>query len=144
MAAALIWLIIGIVLMIAEVLSGDFVLVMLGVAALLGAGSASISGNPLIDVAVFAVSSAGLILLARPALKRRFLAGSRTPTGIEALVGARAVVVSTVDYDAGRVKIGGEVWSARAVHEAQPPIAPGTSVTVVEISGATALVDIVS
>jgi membrane protein implicated in regulation of membrane protease activity len=143
MAAALIWLIVGIVLMIAEVLSGDFVLVMLGVAALLGAGSAAITGNPVIDVAVFAVSSVGLIVLARPALKRRFLAGSHIPTGIDALVGARAVVVSTVDYDAGRVKIGGEVWSARAVHEAQAPIVPGTSVTVVEISGATAVVDIV-
>jgi membrane protein implicated in regulation of membrane protease activity len=144
MAAALIWLIIGIVLMIAEVLSGDLVLIMLGVGALLGAGSEALTGNLFIDVAVFAVSSVGLIVLARPALKRRFLAGVHTATGIDALIGARAVVVSTVDYDAGRVKIGGEVWSARAVHEAQPPIAPGTSVTVVEISGATAVVDILS
>ncbi|HEY3712158.1 MAG TPA: NfeD family protein [Amycolatopsis sp.] len=142
MAAALIWLIVGIVLMIAEVLSGDFVLIMLGVGALLGAGSAAITGNPVIDVAVFAVSSVGLIVLARPALKRRFLAGPHIATGIDALVGTRAVVVSTVDYDAGQVKIGGEVWSARAVHETQAPIAPGTSVTVVEISGATAVVDI--
>jgi membrane protein implicated in regulation of membrane protease activity len=142
MAAALIWLIVGLVLMIAEVLSGDFVLIMLGVGALLGAGSAAITGNPVIDVAVFAVSSVGLIVLARPALKRRFLAGPHIATGIDALVGTRAVVVSTVDYDAGQVKIGGEVWSARAVHETQAPIAPGTSVTVVEISGATAVVDI--
>ena len=144
MAAALIWLIIGIVLMIAEVLSGDFVLIMLGIGALLGAGSEALTGNLFIDVAVFAVSSVGLIALARPALKRRFLAGSHIATGIDALVGARAVVVSTVDFDAGQVKIGGEVWSARAVHEAQPPIAPGTSVTVVEISGATAVVDVLS
>ncbi|MEV0070252.1 MULTISPECIES: NfeD family protein [unclassified Amycolatopsis] len=144
MAAALIWLIIGIVLMIAEVISGDFVLIMLGIAALLGAGSEAITGNIFIDVAVFAVSSVALLALARPMLKRRFLAGSHTPTGTDALIGARAVVVSTVDYDAGQVKIGGEIWSARAVHESHPPIAPGTSVTVVEISGATAVVDIVS
>ncbi|MFI5606627.1 NfeD family protein [Amycolatopsis sp. NPDC051903] len=144
MAAALIWLIIGIVLMIAEVISGDFVLIMLGIAALLGAGSEAITGNLFIDVAVFAVSSVALLALARPALKRRFLAGSHVRTGTDALIGARAVVVSTVDFDAGQVKIGGEVWSARAVHEAQPPIAPGTSVTVVEISGATAVVDVLS
>ncbi|QRP49927.1 NfeD family protein [Amycolatopsis sp. FDAARGOS 1241] len=144
MAAALIWLIIGIVLMIAEVISGDFVLIMLGIAALLGAGSEAITGNIFIDVAVFAVSSVGLLALARPALKRRFLAGSHVRTGTDALIGVRAVVVSTVDFDAGRVKIGGEVWSARAVHESQPPIAPGTSVTVVEISGATAVVDVLS
>lgn len=144
MAAALIWLIIGIALMIAEVISGDFVLIMLGIAALLGAGSEAITGNIFIDVAVFAVSSVGLLVLARPALKRHFLAGSHMRTGTDALVGARAVVVSTVDFDAGQVKIGGEVWSARAVHESQPPIAPGTSVTVVEISGATAVVDVLS
>ncbi|GAA3563658.1 NfeD family protein [Amycolatopsis ultiminotia] len=141
MAAALIWLIIGIVLMIAEVLSGDFVLIMLGIGALLAAGSDALTGSILIDLAVFAVSSVGLVALARPALKRRFLGGSGVSTGTDALIGARAVVVSTVDYDAGQVKIGGEVWSARAVHEAQPPIAPGTKVTVVEISGATAVVD---
>ncbi|MEU4670016.1 NfeD family protein [Amycolatopsis sp. NPDC023774] len=144
MAVALIWLIIGIVLMIAEVISGDFVLIMLGIAALLGAGSEAITGNIFIDVAVFAVSSVALLALARPALRRRFLAGSHTATGTDALIGARAVVVSTVDYDAGQVKIGGEIWSARAVHESHPPIAPGTSVTVVEISGATAVVDVVS
>ncbi|WP_033287946.1 NfeD family protein [Amycolatopsis jejuensis] len=143
MAAALIWLIIGIVLMIAEVVSGDFVLIMLGIGALLGAGSQALTGNIFIDVAVFAVSSVGLLALVRPALKRRFLAGAGVATGTDALIGARAVVVSTVDFDAGQVKIGGEVWSARAVHEAHPPIAPGTSVTVVEISGATAVVDVV-
>ncbi|MFF0145786.1 membrane protein implicated in regulation of membrane protease activity [Amycolatopsis sulphurea] len=144
MAAALIWLIVGIVLMIAEVLSGDFVLVMLGAAALLTAGVDVLTGNPVIDVLVFAASSVGLIALARPALKRRFLAGSGVPTGTDALIGAHAVVVSTVDYQTGQVKIGGEVWSARAVHEQLPPMAPGTKVTVVEIAGATAVVDVMS
>ncbi|WP_020659461.1 NfeD family protein [Amycolatopsis benzoatilytica] len=143
MAAALIWLILGIALMIAEVISGDFVLIMLGLGALLGAGAEALTGNIVIDVAVFAISSVGLLVLARPALKRRLISGPAVATGTDALVGTRAVVVSTVDYDAGQVKIGGEVWSARSVHEHQPPIAPGTSVTVVQISGATAVVDIV-
>ncbi|MBB4683528.1 NfeD family protein [Amycolatopsis jiangsuensis] len=144
MTAAVIWLILGVVLLIAEVLSGDFVLVMLGVGALLGAGAEALTGSIVVDVVVFAVSSTGLIALARPALKRRFLAGSSVPTGTDALIGARAVVVSTVDYETGQVKIGGEVWSARAVHEEQPPMAPGTKVTVVEIAGATAVVDIMA
>jgi membrane protein implicated in regulation of membrane protease activity len=139
MTAALIWLIVGFVLIVAEVVSGEFVLVMLGLAALLGAGSAALTGNPVIDVAVFALSSVGLLVLARPALRRRFLAGPGVQTNVDALLGARAVVLSTVDGSDGRVKLAGDVWSARSVHEGEP-IEPGTTVTVVEISGATVVV----
>ncbi|MCR6482338.1 NfeD family protein [Amycolatopsis sp. OK19-0408] len=140
MAWAVVWLIVGIALMIAEVLSGDFVLIMLGVGALFGAGADVLTGNIFIDVAVFAVASVGMLVLVRPALKRRFLAGTGHRTGIEALIGARAVVVSTVDFEAGQVKLAGDVWSARSLSEHHEPIKPGTSVTVVEISGATAVV----
>lgn len=99
-----------------------------------------LTGNLFIDVAVFAVASVGMLALVRPALKRRFLAGPTHHTGIEALIGARAVVLSTVDFEAGQVKLAGDVWSARSMSEHLPPIQPGTSVTVVEISGATAVV----
>ena len=129
----------GLVLIVAEVVSGDFVLVMLGLAALFGAGSAALTGNPVVDVAVFALSSVGLLVLARPALKRRFLAGTGVLTNSDALLGARAVVLSTVDASDGRVKLAGDIWSARNVHEGDP-IEPGTTVTVVEISGATVVV----
>jgi membrane protein implicated in regulation of membrane protease activity len=139
MTAALIWVIVGLVLIVAEVVSGDFVLVMLGLAALFGAGSAALTGNPVVDVAVFALSSVGLLFLARPALKRRFLAGTGLQTNSDALLGARAVVLSTVDASDGRVKLAGDIWSARNVHEGDP-IEPGTTVTVVEISGATVVV----
>src|SRR3977135_2581211 len=139
MTAALIWVIVGLVLIVAEVVSGDFVLVMLGLAALFGASSAALTGNPVVDVAVFALSSVGLLVLARPALKRRFLAGTGMLTNSDALLGARAVVLSTVDASDGRVKLAGDIWSARNVHEGDP-IEPGTTVTVVEISGATAVV----
>jgi membrane protein implicated in regulation of membrane protease activity len=140
MTAALIWLLIGLALMIAEVLSGDFVLIMLGAGALFGAGAEVITGNPVIDVAVFALTSVGMLVLVRPALKRRFLAGPNIRMHTDALIGTRAVVLSTVDYEQGQVKIGGDVWSARSLSADHPPIAPGTAVTVVEISGATAVV----
>ncbi|MEU8415588.1 NfeD family protein [Amycolatopsis japonica] len=139
MTGALIWLIAGILLIIAELLSGDLFLLMVGVGALFGAGSAALTGNPFIDVAVFAVVSVGMLALVRPALKRRFLSGPDIKTNTDALIGARAVVVSTVDVEAGQVKLAGDVWSARCMTEGEP-IAPGTSVTVVEISGATAVV----
>lgn len=139
MTGALIWLIAGILLIIAELLSGDLFLLMVGVGALFGAGSAALTGNPFIDVTVFAVASVGMLVLVRPVLKRRFLAGPDFKTNTDALIGARAVVVSTVDVESGQVKLAGDVWSARSMTEGEP-IAPGTPVTVVEISGATAVV----
>ncbi|HVV07735.1 NfeD family protein [Amycolatopsis sp.] len=139
MTPALIWLIVGIALMVAEVVSGDFVLLMLGGGALVGAGAALFTGNAVIDVIVFAVASAALLWLARPALKKRFLHGPDVKTGIEALVGTKGVALSTVDGDGGQVKLGGDVWSARSLAEGEA-IEPGTRVTVVQISGATAVV----
>jgi len=137
--AALIWLIAGIALLAAEVLSGDLVLVMLGMGALAGAGATALVGSQFVAVAVFAVVSIGLLVLGRPALKRRFLHGTGTRTNVDALVGARALALSIVDSHQGRVKLAGDEWSARSYVEGQV-IEPGTTVTVVEISGATAVV----
>ncbi len=137
--AALIWLIAGVVLFAAEVLSGDLVLVMLGTGALAAAGATALTGSQVAAVATFAVSSIGLLVLARPALKRRFLLGPGVRTNAEALIGARATALSTVDSHQGRVKLAGDEWSARSYIEGQV-IEPGETVTVVEISGATAVV----
>ncbi|HEX7659483.1 MAG TPA: NfeD family protein [Pseudonocardiaceae bacterium] len=138
--AALIWLVVGVVLMVAEVLSGTFVLFMLGLAALVSAGLAA-SGLPLpISVVVFAAVAAGGLTLARPALVRRLQRGSEhIKTNTEALVGRKAIVVSRVDAHEGQVKIGGELWSARSFDETEV-LEPGRSVTVMGISGAVALV----
>ncbi len=137
---AVIWLILGIVLIIAEVLSGDFVLVMLGGGALAAALSSLLGGSLLVDVLVFGAVSVVLLLLARPMLRRRLhRTAPHAPTGVEALVGGPALVVSRVDSHGGQVKIGGEVWSARSYDHGQV-IEPGARVMVMEISGATAVV----
>ena len=48
-------------------------------------------------------------------------------------------MLERVDADGGRVRIGGEEWSARAYMEDQV-LEPGTRVEVAQIEGATALV----
>lgn len=133
------WLGAGIALIAAEVLSGDFWLVLLGLGALAGGGAMAITGNTWVSVAVFAVVSVGLLVFGRPALKRKFLHGPGVRTNIEALIGATATTLSTVDSDGGRVKLAGEEWTARSQIEGQV-IESGKTVTVVEISGATAVV----
>lgn len=137
--AALLWLIIGIVLVVAEVLSGAFVLVMLGGAALIAALVALLGGPGIISGVVFAAAALGGITLARPALVRHMHQTEHVKTNIDALVGGKAVVVATVDAHTGQVKINGELWSARSYDETEV-LEPGRSVTVMNISGATAVV----
>ncbi|GAA4440371.1 NfeD family protein [Actinokineospora soli] len=135
---ALIWLIAGIVLITAEVLSGDFVLVMLGAAALAGAGAEALFGVPVVSVGVFAAAALGLLAGVRPSLKRRWH-GQLTKDNVAGLIGETAVVTTTVDASGGTVRLRGGDWSARALDDRQV-LEPGTQVTVVEIQGATAVV----
>ncbi len=60
-------------------------------------------------------------------------------TGAAALVGARAVVLEEVSANAGCVKIGGEVWTARPFDDDEV-FPAGARVEVLKIEGATALV----
>ena len=136
--AALIWLIVGILLVVAEVLSGDFVLVMLGAAALAAAGASALGAADLVSMLVFAVSSVGLIVGARPFVKKRLQLGPDIKMHHEALLGGTAIALSQVDEHGGQVKIGGETWSARTLDGSV--VEEGEAVTVVEISGATAVV----
>jgi len=139
MAVTVIWLVIGVVLVAAEMLSGELVLLMLGTGALASSGAAALGAGLIIDVIVFAGVSVGLLVLARPALKRRFLESGGVSTNVDALVGSRALALSAVDEHDGRVKLAGGEWSARTL-TAGSVIAAGTTVTVVEIAGATAVV----
>jgi len=92
-----------------------------------------------VDAVVFAVVSLALVLGVRPILLRKFAKPPVLPTGIEALSGKSALVLEQVSATEGQVKIGGEVWTARPLDSTEV-YAPGTTVTVMEIDGATALV----
>ena len=60
-------------------------------------------------------------------------------TGTAALVGRSAIVTDEVTALDGRVRIGGELWSARSYDESSV-IPEGSKVDVLAIEGATALV----
>jgi membrane protein implicated in regulation of membrane protease activity len=140
MSAGVIWLIVGLVLVAAEVLSGEFVLLMLGGGALAAAGVSFVVGGPVVGGVVFALASVLLLFAVRPALRRRLDRSiDQTVMHHHALVGSTAVVVSRVDGHGGRVKIGGDLWSARS-SDGHEVIEEGAKVTVLSISGATALV----
>ncbi|GAB4585899.1 NfeD family protein [Nocardia sp. IFM 10818] len=138
--AAIIWLVAGILLAAAEMLVGDLTLLMLGSAALVTAGWSGLTGTGVVvDAIVFGITAAALILLVRPVLLRRYATPPPTPTNVDALQGKTAKVLETVDENGGRVKLDGEVWSARPFDSSES-YSEGTTVYVMRIDGAHAVV----
>ncbi|MFD6160739.1 NfeD family protein [Nocardia sp. NPDC060256] len=138
--AAIVWLVAGILLAAAEMLTGDLTLLMLGVAALGTAGVSAVADTTLVgDAIVFGVLTLLLFLGVRPLLRRRFGTPPPTPTNVAALEGKSAVVLEEVAAHSGQVKLGGEVWTARPMDESEV-YEPGTKVYVMRIEGATAVV----
>ncbi len=137
---ALLWVLGAVVLAAGEALSGDFFLLMLAGGALGTAGVSALTDFPVWgDALVFAALSAALILGVRPALTRRFSTPPPTPTGIQALTGRTAQVLEPVDEISGTVRLDGDVWTARPLDPTEV-YAAGTTVTVMKIDGATAVV----
>ncbi|MFC9895733.1 NfeD family protein [Nocardia sp. NPDC127579] len=138
--AAIVWLVAGILLAAAEMLTGDLTLLMLGAAALGTAGVSAVADTSLVvDAVIFGVIAAVLILGLRPLLRRRFGTPPPIPTNVDALLGREALVLEQVGAHAGLVKLGGERWTARPMDPAEV-YEPGTTVSVWKIDGATAVV----
>lgn len=138
MGEAVIWLIAGIGLLVVEVFTGTFVLVMLGGGALAAAAASGFLSTPTaINAVIFAVVSVALLFGVRPALRRRLTpeleAAGNNP------VGSSGLVVRRVDRDSGQIKIDGELWSARSL-DRERAFEPGERVTVIQLSGVTAVV----
>jgi membrane protein implicated in regulation of membrane protease activity len=136
----LIWVLIAVALAIGEVATpGLFFLGPLALAAGAAAIVAALGAGWLITLLVFGAGSLASLAVLRPIARAHLRQPAAMRTGTAALVGAKAVVVERVDGSAGRVKIGGEVWSARSLDEHQV-LEPGTRVEVAQIDGATAVV----
>jgi membrane protein implicated in regulation of membrane protease activity len=134
-----VWIVAAVLLAIGEVLTpGLFFLGPVAVAAAIAAIVALVAGG-VASTIVFIV--AGLLSLAvlRPIARRHVRMPQLMRTGTDALVGRKAIVTKRVDATGGRVRIGGEEWSARAYLE-DGVYAEGATVDVVRIEGATALV----
>lgn len=127
------------VLGLAEIFTLDLTLLMLAGGALSG-GIVALLGGEVWLAAIVAVAVATLLLFAlRPWLLRSLRARGvpLVETNVAALVGARGVAIDDVTAASGRIKLRGEVWTARADSDSIPE---GGSVVVVKIDGATAVV----
>lgn len=137
---ALIWVLLGAGLVVAEVLTLTLVLGMIGVAALLTGGVAALGAPIEVQALTFLISSVALILLVRPVAKRSIRSNPEADrTEARALAGQQALVTVPIDDNSGQVRINGELWRARA-YAGGPPLAVGEVVVVAETDGATLMV----
>ena len=139
MPAWVIWTIVAAALAAGEIFTLGFFLGPIALAAVAAALVAALGGGIAFQVAAFIVGSLAALAILRPIVRRHLRTPAQLRTGTAALVGTTALVLERVDGDGGRVRIGGEVWSARSFDETQV-IEPGARVEVLEIKGATALV----
>ncbi len=141
-AGWLIWLIVACGFGAGELLAGagSFFLAPFAIGAALAAAASTVVGGTASGV-VFILATVLTLMSVRPLVHHRLNSGPELRTGAAALVGRQALVTERIanHEGVGRVRIDGEVWSARAFDE-DTVIEPGTSVQVVEIKGATALV----
>ncbi len=134
-----IWLIAAFVLGVAELLTTTLALGLVAVGALAAALTSAVGGSAVEQLIVFAAVSVAGIVLIRPLALRRLRRRPSLRTGTAALVGQTGLTLTEVTPHSGRIRIGGEEWSARPYDEVSV-IPPGSTVDVLQIKGATALV----
>jgi membrane protein implicated in regulation of membrane protease activity len=132
--------VVAVALAIGEILTpGLFFLGPIALAAVAAAVAAALGAGAVVATLVFLAGAVASLAVLRPIARSHIRMPAIARTGTDALVGRPAVVVRRVDDGGGRVRIGGEEWTARPYLDGQV-LEEGARVEVVKIEGATALV----
>ncbi len=139
---AVLWIVLAIALVIGEAFTATILVIFFAAGAAAAAAAAAFGAPVLLQIIVFAVVSGLSVAAVRPIVMRHArpaVETGDTPFGIEAMEGARGVVLDEVDESRGMVKIDGELWQARSF-DGKESFQPGDRVRVVRVRGATVLV----
>ena len=94
------------------------------------------------QLSIFLVISACLFIFTRPVALKKFKIG-REKTNVDDLIGKHALVVKQIgEFDAGEVKINGQIWTACS--QDSTVINEGTKCEVVRIEGVRAIVRVLA
>jgi len=137
----ILWTILGIVLVIAEIFTPGFVLLWFGVGALAAALASFLGLGLAAQFLIFIVLSSGLTALSRTIFANYFArpddGGAGLRVGADALPGQVGTVVTSSSgaLNEGAVKVFGSVWTAYPA-EGEPPLEAGDRVVVERLQGA--------
>ena len=140
-AAWIVWAVLGVLFVVAEVFTSGFVLLWFGVGALAAAFASMLGLGLGLQFLVFITVSAALTALSRTIFVNYFTrkeeAGGGLRTGAEALPGQVGTVVapSSGALNEGAVKVFGSVWTAYPA-EGETPLVAGERVVVERLQGA--------
>ncbi|AEH51275.1 NfeD family protein [Pseudothermotoga thermarum] len=129
-----VWLILGVLLVIGEILTPTFFLLWFAIAAFVTSAVSTMFGT-LVQLLTFIAVSAILVILTRP-LAKKLVKQEPRKIHIDEIIGKIATVVETIDNKAGKglVKIQGDIW--RAYSEDDTVIEEGKKVQVLKVEGA--------
>jgi len=139
-SAWIVWLALILVFGIVEIVTVQFLFVMLAAGSLAGLLVGAVGVPWWAQILVAAAVSLLLIFAVRPRLVRRLSRGGDPAlSNVEALVGLTGIVTTDYAGNVGHVKLSnGEIWTARV--PADRPLVEGERVIVAAIEGATAVV----
>ena len=134
------WLIAAGIFFIIEMATIGFLVFWLGIGALLAMVTSFITDSILIQSIVFLVTSTLLLIFTRPLVNKFIKVPKEIKTNAYSIIGKKGIVISKINNieGDGRIKIDGEVWSAKAMHDEEIP--KDTEVEIVEINGVKAVV----
>jgi len=142
MGYVFVWLGLVVAFVIAEALTTQFISIWFAVGSLVGLFFGFISAPSWLQFLAFAVTSAILLALTKP-LVRKLTAGRSTPTNADRAIGETALVVMEIAGGlAGQVKINGLTWSAVSPYDVVIPV--GDRVIVRAIEGVKLIVEPIS
>jgi membrane protein implicated in regulation of membrane protease activity len=132
------WLLAALVLLGAEALTLQFVLIYFGLGALVAAAVSPVVDTP-VQGLVFAVASVLLMVLTRRPLIAWAGRGRGVATNVDLVTGRSAIVTIPVDNHAntGQVRVGSEYWTARTPSDDDPPIPVDVVVRIESVAGVT-------
>jgi membrane protein implicated in regulation of membrane protease activity len=139
MDSSWLWMIGGVVLLIAEVMAPGVFLVWIGIAAIVTGLFALLFGIGVAgQLGLFALYAVLAVLVGRRFYAVRGVehSGPRLNDPSQRLIGRRVFVVTAVDEDSGRVRVGDSEWSARG-----GPAQPGDRVRITGVEGNTLIVE---
>ena len=140
---AVLWIVLGVLLAIAEAFTVTFLVIFFAVGALAAAGAAALGAPFLLQIVVFTLVSGLSVGAIRPMIKRhqqqQEVEAGGTEFRLEGIEGTPGTVLEEVGADRGLIKIDGELWQARAYDHTDTYL-PGERIRVLKLDGATAIV----
>lgn len=133
-----IWLFIAVVLFILEAATVNLITIWFGFGAICAMIAAMLGCSLPVQIGVFAVASAVLLLFTRKIVNK--ISKEKSPTNADRIIGKDAVVTESINNleGKGQIVINGMPWTARS--EKEEPIEKGSIVIIKEISGVKAIV----